>query len=456
MDSTVTGTRIRTGVVVVGAGLSGLCAAEALAAHGHDVEVLEASDRLGGRTRTEATPLGLALDCGGAYLGNRHTEVRQLADRLGVPLQRTVAPGAALFDLSGRRYRDDDADAPFNALALGLALDRIEELTEAVDLHSPGSSPDAAQQDRITVHEWLSTERMTSATTLLIEQIVREMLASEPDEVSLLHFLFYVKSGGGLDFLTAFAGGAQEFRLAGGAAGLSERLAARLDRPVRTGRPVRRICGTTGGIRVEADGFVADCDRVVLAIGPGPERAVEVAIPGVAASPVPASTGGSVVKIHLVYRTPFWRDGGLSGWVTADRAPLRFLVDDSNGRDGLGVLVGFLTGAEARAYRAGRITWAGLTARLADWFGPPALTPVHVTAQDWQRQPWVQGCYAAVPHPGAWLDARSPADPGGPLHRVGAEHSPYFFGHLEGAVRSANALVRRIPRPAGSGERVPR
>jgi monoamine oxidase len=435
-------------VVVVGAGLSGLCAAEELAVRGHDVLVLEASEQLGGRTRT-ATALGLTLDCGGAYIGQRHTEVRQLADRLGIPLQRTVGEGASLFDLAGRLHRSEGEHMPFSALAFGLALDRIEELAGQVDLHSPGASPDAEMQDRITVHGWLRAEEMPADAGLLIEQIVREMLALDPDEVSLLHFLFYVKSGGGLPFLTAFAGGAQEFRLVGGVQGLCERLATRLDRQVRTGSAVRRVTQTAGSVQVHADGLRVECSQLVLATGPGQERSIELDLSTAHPPVVPASKGGSAVKVHLVYRTAFWRNSGLSGWVTADRPPIRFLVDDSNGRDGLGVLVGFLTGAEARAWSRDSVTWGDLTARLAEWLGTDALEPLHVQAQDWLREPWVQGCYAAVPELGAWAGARSNGRPGGfagPIHRVGSEYSPYFYGHLEGAVRSARAVVQQVAR----------
>src|SRR5258708_8744823 len=70
---------------------------------------------------------------------------------------------------------------------------------------------------------------------------VRAVWTCEPDEVSLLHALFYLRSGGMLDRLLAVKGGAQEDRLVGGSQELSLRMAKMLSQPVRLSCPARRI-----------------------------------------------------------------------------------------------------------------------------------------------------------------------------------------------------------------------
>jgi len=68
----------------MGGGISGLSAARLLQQHGVDVIVLEARDRVGGRTCTITDPAYRWVDIGGAYIGPTQRRVARLANQLGI------------------------------------------------------------------------------------------------------------------------------------------------------------------------------------------------------------------------------------------------------------------------------------------------------------------------------------------------------------------------------------
>jgi phytoene dehydrogenase-like protein len=83
-------------ILVVGSGLAGLTCAKVLVEAGHDVRILEASDRIGGRVRTDASADGFLLDRGFQVLFTAYPAVQRQLD-LKALRPRTIAPGAVLI-----------------------------------------------------------------------------------------------------------------------------------------------------------------------------------------------------------------------------------------------------------------------------------------------------------------------------------------------------------------------
>ncbi|MDH6680087.1 monoamine oxidase [Rhodococcus sp. LBL1] len=90
---------------VVGAGFAGLTAALRLKQAGRSVTVLEARDRLGGRTFTETRDDGVWIDRGDAWMGPGQDRIHALMTEFGVPSYKQYTDGDAVMMVDGKKYR---------------------------------------------------------------------------------------------------------------------------------------------------------------------------------------------------------------------------------------------------------------------------------------------------------------------------------------------------------------
>ncbi|MEU5631217.1 flavin monoamine oxidase family protein [Streptomyces rishiriensis] len=441
-------TSVPARVVVVGAGLAGLTAATDLAGRGVDVQVLEARDRVGGRTHGIEVAPGDWADAGAAYLGERHTELLALMARSGLKTVPTVMEGDSRFDVSGAARADSVPGRfpPLSGVALGELFDLLDEVTRSVRTDAPWLTPDAGRLDAMTAAEWADAHLRHPDSRLFFPLFLGEMMAAAPADVSVLHMAFYLRSGGGLRYLNAFAGGAQEWRIDGGAHRLSEALRAGLGDRVRLSEPVTAVEQDDTGVTVRSAGGVTRADAVIVALPPVLADGIDFS-PGLPAPRSGERTGpGCAVKVHLVHPSPLWRRQGLSGWSVSAEGPLLSTVDDSPADGGAGILTGFVTGEEARRFAALPLAEqrAAAVAQAGRLF-PDLPEPIGFHVTDWVNDPYSRGCYAALFGPGDW-SALGPrlTRPHGRVHWAGTETSTEFFGLMEGAVRSGHRAAAEL------------
>jgi monoamine oxidase len=99
-----------TRTLIIGAGLSGLAAAQKLQAAGHEVIVLEGRDRIGGRIWTSTRWPELPLDLGASWIhGVKGNPITSLADRIQAKRIATSYDSAIVYDNEGEPL-DDDAE----------------------------------------------------------------------------------------------------------------------------------------------------------------------------------------------------------------------------------------------------------------------------------------------------------------------------------------------------------
>lgn len=444
-------------VVVVGAGLAGLACARTLVGDGHTVTVLEARDRVGGRTLDHELADGSVVELGGQWVGPGQTRVLALLDELSMTTHATHDDGADLAllrpDRDPVRHGGETFGLPPHVLAdVAVAQLRLERMAATVPLDEPWAAPRARLWDSQTVETWVRRHVHTRTGRRFWRLVVPAVFACEAHELSLLHFLFYCRSGGMLDSLLGTQGGAQQDRVVGGTQSLSERLAAELD--VHLSSPVRSITQSSTGVVVATDDQQVTARRVVVAVPPTltTRIAFDPPLPGQRAQLVQNMPMGSVLKTMTVYTEPWWRADGLSGQAVALDGPVTVVFDNSPHGSDLGVLLGFAEGRHSHQLR--QLSPAGRRRAVEDalvrCFGERARTSVDYVEKDWAEEEWSAGCYGGRMPTGVWTSL-GPAlrEPHGAVHWAGTETAEVWNGYMDGAVSSGQRAAAEVRRALG-------
>jgi monoamine oxidase len=439
-------------VVVIGAGLAGLVAARQLSAAGASVVVLEARDRVGGRILNHELGDGKVVEVGGQWIGPTQDRLAALARQLGVETFPTHSDGENVIAYRGRLRRYQGAIPRINPLVLvdvERAQRRLNRLSRRVPLDAPWEAPGAERLDGQTAASWLRRNLGTSGGRMLLELGIEAVWAAQPEDLSLLHVLFYIHSAGSLEMLFETGGGAQQDRFVGGSQLIALRMAEELGDRVVLSAPVRRIDHGPDGLTVHSDGRVARGRRALLAIAPtlAGRIAYDPPLSGYRDQLLQRMPMGTVVKCMAVYDEPFWRSEGLSGQGTSDTGPVKVTYDNSPPDGSPGVLLGFLEGRHARALsRASEDERrAAVLGSLARLFGPRASRPDGYVEKLWAEEEYTRGCYGCHMPTGAWTSyGRALRPPIGPLHWAGAEYATVWNGYMDGAVRSGEAAAHEL------------
>jgi monoamine oxidase len=438
------------------------------------VAVLEARDRVGGRTYTK-TARGTFVDVGGQWIktepstyGPTQAEITALARELGISTFKTYYSGDNVLYRDGQRSTYDpdvaqelppDSTLPeivtvfvkTDNLATGAsALAGSPKTGPGISPDAPWSSPRAGEFDGETVETWKRDNLTSKAAKDLLDLGVEAVLACEPGDVSLLWFLFYVASAGSLENLISTRQGAQESRFVGGSQEVSKRLAERVGRKrVYLRTPVRQIRQSRRRVKVKSDRVTVYAKRAIVAIPPALTDRIDFrpALPQLRAQLVQRFPMGSVLKCQAIYDTPFWRDDGLTGQATSNVGAVRVTFDNTPPSGRPGVLLGFIEGAAARDYqrRSAAQRKAAVLNAFATYFGEAARHPRNYFEMNWTHEAWTRGCYEGYLPPGA-LTAHGTAlrAPFKRIHWAGAETSDYWYGYMDGAVRSGQRAAAEV------------
>jgi len=429
-------------VIIIGGGLSGLMAGRELRRRGIDsFVVLEARNRVGGRTLNMPIGDGHIVEVGGEWIGPGQDSIAALIDDLGIGAFDAYYEGDTTYDIEGVVSRGLLPDVSFaESIDFAKVAWQLDRLCKKMPVGEPWRMEGAAAFDQATFGDWLRERATTSFTPSVFRLITRAVWSGYPERISLLWVLHYLRAAGGLLPVILNDGGAQDQRIEGGSQVISERMAADLGNRVLLGRPVIRVEDhPPGRMRVVTPVETFTADRVIVAMAPADTARIEFA-PALPAPRQALVSGWArlprlpLVKAAMLYKKPFWRANGLNGAMQSDRSPIQLVFDNSPEDASMGVLSCFLSVVECPHLADRKAREQGLREELARYFGPRALDAAGYVEKDWAADPWSTGCITPLT-PGVLTAAGEHLrKPSGRIFWAGTESAKRWCGYMDGAI----------------------
>jgi len=513
--------------IVIGAGLTGLTTAYRLSSSGKSVLVLEARDRVGGRTLTVTdTYKGKPshFDLGAHFIGDEayQSAVWDLVRELGLQTFKQYegpenvmptpdkfwAGEAANFQAAGMDTATPTIDAYIGTTipqdpAQQAYLVYLEQLSESIWLTDPAKQGTAQALDAISVWDWvcrtdlpglgqpikpdvgaITSEygNVPNAFRALTRMLCRVGFSAEPESISMLWLLFYIKSSGGLQVFQSLRypiQGAQGYRLVEGAQSIAKALTARLEyaQPgcVVVGQPVDSVtvAGTGQPLSVATKpGQTHTADRVIVAMAPKLSNTIRYLDASGAklfdrAKIAAAMPNSNMVMTYVTFDTAFWRSDttkrtgqanglplppsvnvaeyGLSGDALCADGPVVWTMDNCSA-EGQPALFAFVVGDAARKLTTKQARQTAVFDVLSKLFDPKGKLSGHNPVyheMDWNAEAYSMGCPASHFAPGQFLanidDVLLRTGPGKGPHRDGI-----YFASTEGALISNGYMAGAV------------
>lgn len=314
-------------VIVIGAGLSGLSAAKVCHDKGLNVLVLEARDRVGGRTLSDDS----GCDLGGSYFVQDHRNLFNLIAELGLKCQADVpaaiggVPAFYSNKTKSKHRCEDPYQVPFASkfniltkLDYIAAKRRINEMCVQVDLCEPWRTKNAKELDSISFKQFIETTCYTAQVkTFFLNFITPINLTNEAEDCSLLFALCFIRSWGGIERCIGMDSSGTS-RVVGGSQLLSTRLCQQIgEERVLLNKPVHTVDQQTNSEQVAVitkDGSRYEASRVIVALAPSLQTAINfkpnIPLKSQLNHRTPA---GLCTKVILYYDRAYWYDNGFNG-----------------------------------------------------------------------------------------------------------------------------------------------
>jgi monoamine oxidase len=426
------GARADVDVVVIGAGFAGLVAARELGHAGLEVLVLEARDRVGGRTWTDRR-LGHDLELGGTWV--HWVQPHTWAEMTRYGRQVTASPAAeeAYWLGAGGARRAGTLDEFMALIAAGQQA-IVDDVRTAIPRGIDPASGQIGGLDALSIQDRVDALGLDDEARSANEAVWAGHVNAPLDQVGLSSALRWVAAAGGHWQLMHEA--SATYRVVGGMSGFTAAIAADVPGEVRLGATVTRVAQRLDGAVVTcSDGDQVRARRVISTL---PVNAIagiawEPGLPGAWQRANAETVASQGVKVWVKARGRVPRFFAYA----SQRHPICVLKTEFTDDDAT-VLVGF--GPDHAQLDVTSVA----AVRAAVEAMRPGLEIVEVAAHDWMKDPLSRTTWMTHRPGQLTRDLAGLQQPAGAVHFASSDNASLWGGFIDGAIESGLREARRV------------